>query len=153
PRQGDDRLYAVLAKGRLELAFGVGRVHGSNDRAAFPGGELGNQELRAVGEQQTDPIAAPDAKRAQRGREVIAEPLELAVRERAPFEQHGRTIRLFARSPADVVEERSRGVGRQRRGDLWIVAGQPRGCSGHQPRDYILRSATRRMAPDGRYRV
>ena len=58
PRQRDDRLDAVLAQRPFELVLGVDRVERRDDRAELPGAELGDEELRAVGQEQRDAVAA-----------------------------------------------------------------------------------------------
>ena len=57
-RQRDDGLDAVLAERPFELVLGVDRIERRDDRADLPGAELGDEELRAVGQQQADAIAA-----------------------------------------------------------------------------------------------
>ena len=80
PRQRDDRLDAVIAQRPFELVLGVDRIERRDDRAELPGAELGDEELRAVGQQQADAIAARDAERRERRRERVAQALELRRR-------------------------------------------------------------------------
>jgi hypothetical protein len=133
PRQRHDRFNAVLAKRLLELTFGVGRVQRRDDGRALPGPQLGDQELRAVGEEKGDPIASTDAERPERSRACVAQPLELAVGKRRTLEEHRGRVRLLARRPGETVEERGVRIRRERGRDVLVVVGEPRG-TGHRPR-------------------
>jgi hypothetical protein len=120
-RQRDERLDAVVAEQRLQLVLGVHRIEGRDDGAELPRGELDDEELRAVGEQQRDAVAAPDAEGAQGRRARIAQTLELAVADGRPFvEQHG-IGGPIARSLRKVVDERAIGVRSQARRDAGVI--------------------------------
>src|SRR5262249_39484563 len=84
--QRDDRFNAVVAQRAFELAIDVGRTQRRDNRAAFPGGELGDYELRRVRHQERHPVAALDAERGERRRARVAESLQVLVGDRRALE-------------------------------------------------------------------
>ena len=62
-RQRDDGPVAHRLERLFQLALAVGRIERHDDRARLPDAELGDQELRTVGQQQRDAIAPVDAQR------------------------------------------------------------------------------------------
>jgi hypothetical protein len=78
-RQREHGLDPVVAQRTFELVLGVDRVQRRDDRPDLPGAELGDEELRAVGQQQADTIAACDPDRRERGSARVAQTIELAV--------------------------------------------------------------------------
>jgi hypothetical protein len=138
-RQGHQRLDAVIANRPFELVLGVDRVERRDDRAEFPGAELGDEELRAVGEQQADAVAAPDAERRERRRAGVARPFELGVGHLRALEEERGFVGLRARRVGEVVDERAIGIRLERGGDVGVVMREPgRGCE-HRRGDYIGR--------------
>ena len=95
-RQRDDGLDAVLSQRRLELMLRVGRIQRGDDGADLPRRELGDEELRAVGQQQRDAIAAPDAQRRQGRCERVAQSFERGAAEGRPLEEQRGGIGPFA---------------------------------------------------------
>ena len=86
-RERDDELDAGGLEGLAKLAGGVERIERKHRGARFPRAELGNQELRAVRQQQRDAIAFPDAGGHERRGEPVAQAIELGVRKRGALEK------------------------------------------------------------------
>jgi len=60
--QRDNGLGPHLFEHLLQLALGIRGVETDDDGADFPGTELGDQELRTVGQQQCYPVALANAE-------------------------------------------------------------------------------------------
>src|SRR5262249_45832309 len=104
-RQRDDCFHTMIAKRRLELAFGMRRVQRRDDSSTFPGAELRDQELGAVGQQQRHAIASTDVELQEGSGARVAQLLELTVRDRRTLEEEGRSIGLLAGGPGDVIKK------------------------------------------------
>ena len=116
----------LSTSGAFELVLGVDRVERGHDRAELPRAELGDEELRAVREQQRHAIAAPDAEGDQRGRERVARAFELAVGDRRTLEEERGCSGRSAGCVGDVIEQRSVRIGAERRWNTGVVVGEPR---------------------------
>ena len=138
-RQRHQRLDAVIANRPFELVLGVDRVERGDDRADLPGAELRDEKLRAVGQQQTDAVAAADAERCERGGAGVAGLFERTVAHRRALEEQGRLVRLRARGVGKIVDERAIGIRRERGGDVGVVVREPGRGRGHLRGDYIGR--------------
>jgi hypothetical protein len=139
-RQRHDRFDVVIAERPLELGLGVDRVQWRHDGADLPGGELRDEELRAVGEQERDAIAARHTQRDERRCERVTEPLQRGIGDRAAFEQQCGLARPIAGGFGDVVEQGAVRIRRQRGRNARIVVGEP-GRRRHHVRSNIVRSA------------
>jgi hypothetical protein len=76
----------MTAEGPLELVLRVDRVERGDDCPGLPRAELRDQELWTVGQQERDPVAAPDAQRQERRGARIAQCLEPGEGELRAFE-------------------------------------------------------------------
>src|SRR4030095_5716433 len=75
----NDGLRPGRVKHLLELAFAVSGIHADDDGADLPRTKLGDEELRAVRQQQRDAVALADSKTPERSCEGRALLIELAV--------------------------------------------------------------------------
>src|SRR5436190_11939416 len=116
-----DRLHAVLAQRPLEFVLGVSRIQWRDNGTQLPGAELSNGKLRAVGQEQGDAIATPDAERVKGGRAGVALLLEGAPGHRRALEQQGGVVWTIAGEIGEIVEKRAVGIRRQRRRDAGVV--------------------------------
>ncbi len=55
-RHDHDRLDGVVTQRPFELVLGVDGVQRRDDGANLPGAQFGDEELRAIREQQADPV-------------------------------------------------------------------------------------------------
>ena len=125
PGQRDDCFDPVLPNRRVQLVFPVCGIQRRDDGADFPGGELGDEELRAVRQHEPDSVAARDAERHERRCERVAQRIERAVAERRAFEEHSRRFWMIASMVGKIVEQRAAGIWRKRRGDAAVVVSNP----------------------------
>ena len=122
-RQRDDDRGAAFAQRRFELSLRVDRVERSDDGPELPGAELGDEKLRAVGQQERDPVAAHDTEGRQGRCARVAQALERSVADGRPFEQERRMVGRRACRVGQIVEKRPARVGRERGRYPGIVAG------------------------------
>ena len=113
-RERDDRLDPVLAQRAFDLPLGIRRIERRDDRPDLPRAELGDDELRAVRQQQRDPVAALDPERRERRGAGVAELLQLTPGERRALEEQRGAIGPLAREIAQIVDQRAARVRRQR---------------------------------------
>src|SRR5438105_10765744 len=82
-RERDECLRPRVSKLPAQLGSGVQGVARDHDRARSQRAVEGDDELRAVGQKQRDPVPLADAQRLEARSEALREPLELGVRERS----------------------------------------------------------------------
>src|SRR5262249_16999709 len=110
----------------FEFALGVRRVERRDDCRELPGRELGDDELRAVREQEADAIAAFDTERRQGHGERVAQPIEFTVAEPSTFEQQSCVVRPPISMFGHIFEERAVRVRLEARWNTRVVSRQPR---------------------------
>ena len=125
-RENDDHLDAVFTKRSFQLVLGVGRIQWRDDRAKLPRRELSDHELRAIGQQQREPIAAAESERCKSRRGRIAQVVELAKGDRRALVQESRSIGSRSGGISEVVDERAVRIGCERPGHTRVVAIEPR---------------------------
>src|SRR5437879_1448076 len=82
PRERDERLGPGVLELPAQLRRGVQRVARDHDRARAQRAIEGDDELRAVGQEQRDAIAFANAERLEARGEAVRAPIELGVRQR-----------------------------------------------------------------------
>jgi len=82
-RQRDECLRPGVRELSAQLGSGVQGVARDHDRARSQRAVERDDELRAVGQKQRDPVPFADAQRLEARGEVVREPIELGVRERS----------------------------------------------------------------------
>src|SRR5439155_19945952 len=101
------------------------RIERGDDGAKLPGGDLGDEKLWTVWQQECHSIAARNADLGERHCKRVALCPELGVCQGAVFEEQRTPPRTLARQIGDVVEKRPVWIGCERRGYTAIVVSQP----------------------------
>ena len=120
------------------LVLGVDGVERTGDRPDLPERELGDEELRAVGQHEGHPVAACHTELRQRYREGIGGSVELGAGDRGALEQEHRAVGPFAHRVGGKVEQRALRVRHESAGYTLVVLGEPR-IVGHSARKVVAR--------------
>ena len=129
--EGHDHLRRCRGHRPHELIFGVNRIQRDEDRPNLPRRELHHEELRAVGEEDSNPVPRADPHRVQCAGEGIALPSERPPADVRPLEVEGRRVGASPHRVVDIVEEDPLRVGRQGCWHAGIIMPKP-GMGGHE---------------------
>ena len=133
-----DRFGTARGKRFLKLAVGVRGVHRTHNGAGLPCAELGDEELRAVGQAQRDAIARNDATCNECRGKGVALALELRVAHPVSLEEQRRPVRMRARALRQVVEQRALRIWLERGRHVRVVVGEPGTDLRHQVSSRIV---------------
>ncbi len=92
-RQRDDDLDAGRVERLPQFGAGVERIQGQHRGPRLPRPNLGNQELRAIRQQEGDAVSLLHTRFHERGGEPVAQPIEIRVRDSVALEQDRRCRR------------------------------------------------------------